>query len=116
MRHYAFGVDKMLLTSILKRIMFTLGVLQSSGKLIWSPPIMSLVRFTSSLFSLLSQLKLPYVTSFILLGGTSSFCMSQMVLVGFTRPSLSPLANLLNLFTDDFDHSFLYFGCCMSCQ
>jgi hypothetical protein len=29
--------------------------------------------------------------------------MNQIVLVGFTLPSLSPLVNLPNLFADDFD-------------
>ncbi len=46
-------------------------------------PIVSLVHFTSSLFGLRSQLKLPYVTSFILSAGTFSFLMNRIVLVGF---------------------------------
>jgi CHASE2 domain-containing sensor protein len=42
--------------------------------------------------------------------------MNRIVLVGFTLPSLSPLANLPNSFADDFDHVSLYFGCHMSCR
>ena len=106
----------MLFTRILNKIMSAVGVPQSSGYLILSPPIVSLVRFNSSLFGLMSQLKLPYVTSLILSNGTSSFRMNRIVLVGFTLPSLSPLANLPNSFADDFDHVSLYFGCHMSCR
>ncbi len=51
---------------------------------------MSLVWLTSSLFGFRSQLRLPYVTSFILSIGTSSFLMNQIMFVGFTpRPSFS---------------------------
>ena len=75
---------------------------------------MSLVRWTSSLFGFKSQLKLPYVTSFILSAGTSSFLMNRIVLVGLTRPSFNPFASLPNSFADDLDHISLYFGCLMS--
>jgi hypothetical protein len=52
----------------------------------------SLVRSYSSLFGLKLQLKLPYITSFILLSGTLSLWINFMVLVPFTLPSLSPYA------------------------
>ncbi len=57
----------------------------------------------------MSQLKLPYITSFILLDGTSSFRMNRIVFVGFTLLSLSPLVNPPNSFADDFKKGFFVF-------
>lgn len=81
--HLAFGVDRMLLllTRILNKVMSAVEVPQSSCQLIWSPPAVSLVHSFPSIFGLKSQLKIPYITSFILLIGTWSFWMNLIVSV-----------------------------------
>ncbi len=109
MMHFAFGVDSILLTRVLKMIISAIRVLQLPGWFILSPPAVSLMCSFSSLFGLKLQLKLPYVMSFILSFGTWYLWINLMVLVPFTLLSLSPWANHPNSFAADLVHDSLYF-------
>ncbi len=75
-----------------------------------SPPAMSLVRCVLVLFGLMSQMKLPYVMSFLLSWGIPSFLMKYIVFVPFTLPSLSPCARRPNSFVADLLHNSLCSG------
>jgi hypothetical protein len=96
MTYCAFSVDMMLLSRTLMRVILAVGVPTLSGWWILSPPAMSHVRCFSFLFCLISQLKLPYVTSFILSFGTWSLQTKKMVFVPFTLPR-TPWARHPNL-------------------
>ncbi len=75
-----------------------------------SPPAVSLVQWVSVLFGFMSQLKLPYVTSFLLSKEILSFRMNLIVFVPFTLSSLSPCASRSNSFVADLLHISLCLG------
>ena len=71
---------------------------------------MSLVQFTSSLFGLMSQLKLPYVTSLIRSDGTWSFWMNLIMSVPLMCLFLSSWASCPNLVAAEMFHVFCNMG------
>ena len=114
MTHFAPLKEMTLLKKVLTSVMSAVGVPMSSRLFIQLPPAVSLVQCVSVLFGFMLQLKLPYITSFLLLTGTWSCRMKKMVFVGFTLPP-TPCANRPNSFADDVFHIFWCFGCLISC-
>ena len=86
--------------------MLAVGVPQSPGQLMKSPPTVSLTLLGSPR---------PYVTSFHLAAGKSSFVIKNIVFVPLTRPSV-PCANLPNSLPYVCPHISLYFGFPIRCQ
>ena len=74
-----------------------------------SPPAVSLVFSISSLCGLKSQVKLPYVASFLLLMDTCSFPMNLIESVPVTCLP-TPCARHPNSLGDDFDQIALCLG------
>jgi hypothetical protein len=84
--------------------------------LILSPPTVNLVRFGSAFSDLTVQRKLPYVTSFLRVLGTSDSVMKRIVSVGFLIRPPTPCARRPNSLADETLQSALYLGCCNNCQ
>ena len=86
---------------------------QSSGLFIWSPPIASLVWFSSS-FSPWLQTICPYVMSLWQSGSMFVFWMKKIVVIPSTCPGTLHVNLPISFLYDVFQVS-LYFGCFLKC-
>jgi hypothetical protein len=100
-------IVEMMLTIIY--VISAVGVLQSSGLFMQSPPSASCVHSLSVLFGFMLQLKLPYIKLLILSFGTLSFLMKNILFVLIIL-SLTLCASLPNLFAAHLDHVSLCLG------
>ncbi len=104
----------MLFSIILNNVRSPVGVEQSPGWFILSPPTVKRVRSFSSLFGLYSHTNLPYVTSRHQSTGISCLVMKKIVSVPNIQVP-TPCANHLNSLADECVHASQYFGWVISC-